>query len=692
MQDDSSTESLFEDTKRPYRGSSGGYDIFMDVVYYIFVAAALAALGMSIYATVRVVQHGGDISKLQDKTSGLRIHHVINGTHPGKEDVNVERNLYVGRNIFVNGTTHSFDGFVARTGGASLNDTLVVTYGDITAEHGNVVSQCINEQRVFNVSAQSAVSIARGDVVSLLDGEVRLGFRQHEDQQVVSSIGASTSANIYTFALSSTRTVNLFMSSSNAINFQLVDLDPHTLEPLVYTAYSLNGATGYSAPAYPFYGVGVPGDDSRFLVFFTTPAGSAIVVQGVRITDTTAYPTVGFDYSANEDIITGMNDPCVNSVGYAGLSNTYYVYYTDDNALQVKALTATTNLASWTITVGTVSQVDVDFAGGECFVASSAVVTSTSTVSYVAITRGGGDSTENVQTNVMALTGTTWTTINTANDLTILSSLSASGSRHQTVALPGGTQFAVGLQASAEYVYGDLYSFGINTATLVVSWVDADQLPAVQWLEYEGYFVSMIANPDFGIVNLGGNSTYQRLGICWQSAITTNSRMLCTVFVLDAGVYSSASDLIPLTNYLPGFSQVSPINSTTFNYVYTAVADGAARPVRYGVVSLGDDNQLFVMRTKGKVPIGRALTDAAAGEAVTVVLRGCIQDEDLYPYTDFVDLCAHGDGSLQPNSYYDSGVGGYYQPVCACAHLQDNTVHCDYMFTRSTNSPFYNSA
>lgn len=689
MQNDSASEPLVYDPMDRYMVSRG-WSAFWSLVYFLVICAALAALGMSIYATVRVNQHSGKINTLRDKTSGLTTHHVITGTHPDDDDVNVIRNLYVGHNAYLNGTTYSYDGFVARTGGASLNDTLTVTYGDITAEHGNVVSQCINEQRVFNVSGQSAVSIARGDVVSLLNGEVRKGFRQHEDQQVVSSIGASTSANIYTFSLSATRTVNLYVSASNALTFQLVDLDPHTLEPLVYTAYSLNGATGYSND-YPAYGVGVPGDDSRFLVFFTTPAGTAIVVQGVRITDTTAYPAVSFDYSSNTNIITGMTDPCVNSVGYAGLSNTYYVYYTDDNALQVKALTATTSLASWTITVGTVSQVDTDFAGGECFVASSAVVTSTSTVSYVAITRGGGASTENVETNVMALTGTTWTAINTANDLTILSSLSTSGSRHQTVALPGGTQFAVGLQASAEYVYGNLYSFGINTATLVVSWVDADELPAVTFLDYEGYFVSMIANPDFGIVNLGGNSTYQRLGICWQSAITTNSRMLCSVFVLNAGAYSSASDLIPLTNYLPGFSQVSPIHDTTFHYVYTAVADGAARPVRYGVVSLDEDNQLFVMRSKGKYPIGRALTDAAAGEAVTVVLRGCIQDEDLYPYTTDVELCAHGDGSLLPNSYYSNGIGSYYQPICACAHLQDNTVHCDYMFTRSSNSPYYNS-
>jgi len=176
----------------------------------IFLIAGVAGLILGAIAVADI--HEGDnsiedrLDNIERAMGGLTHKAVIAGSHPTKRDVNVKETLYVGHNVVVNNTIYARDGIVSESGGASFNASVVLTNGDVVVENGGITSECNTELAVFNVSSLSSVSIARGDVVGLIDGEVHLGFQELHDTAVASNIG-SFSQNIYTFSLSSTRVV-----------------------------------------------------------------------------------------------------------------------------------------------------------------------------------------------------------------------------------------------------------------------------------------------------------------------------------------------------------------------------------------------------------------------------------------------------------------------------------------------------
>lgn len=676
------------------RGARMTFRIGTQVLAILGFVLACAAFGMAIYAVVRI---NDDLNHADKVTRGLSSHAVITGSNPTKNDVNVKHNLYVGRNAIVNNTIYARDGIVSASGSASFNQSITSNYGDITAEHGQVSAECVNEYWNYNVSAYSDVSIAVGDVVSVVNGYVRLGFGQMHDSTVASALG-SQAQNIFTINLSATRVVNLYLDSTNALVFQLVELNTHTLEWTVYTSYAV-GLPGVFTNDFSFVGVGIDGDDSRFLVLYTDPdaaAGSqSIQAAGVQIVST-AYPTVTFTSDVDNDISdTAQTNPCVSDVKFL-YGNTYAAWYTDDTGLRVRAFTVVPS--TWTFTLGTVQSVPLSqtgFTGGnKCFVASAAVLSSTSSTAYVAVSYGGGDTNVDINVNVMTISGLTWTAIVSTGPT--VDAAPGVGSRHQVVALPtaSGTQFGVAIQASADLIEGKFFTYNVVLASLVCSNVDVDGLPAFTFNYYEGYFVSLFSNPPFQVVNLGGSSTEQKLAVCWQSNLPTRSAIFCQPYTLDAGVYSGSGNLIAASAYGPGVMALASTNSTTFTFFYSINAEVSTEfgtLLRFGVVSVDDDGQLQVSRSKGSFPVGIAHTAADPGDALVVQISGCRTDATAYDYESAVELCLHGDGTIQPNSYAVADVTATYQPVCNCVHLSGGTIMCDRPFGRSAKSPYANT-
>jgi len=660
------------------------------IIGLLVLAVVCGAIGLGFGAAAYAEIHSGNgvnhrLKGLENKTSGLSAKATITGSSPTKNDINVEHNAYIGRDLIVNNTAYIRDGIVSASGGASFNASVVLNNGDVVAENGQVISSCSVELGVYNLSS-TATDVVRGDVVGMINGHLSNGFTQLHDVVVASTVSTYT-LNLGSISLSSTRTVNFFLSSTDILVYQVVVRNEHTQEATTYNTNTL--ATGVAfAASFTFKAVPYEGDEDRFLVIFTDPtATNVLYMQGVTITDLT-YPVVTATASSatGQAINTAtLASICIGDFKFA-YGYTYYATWTGAGGLLGRAFTATVSGTSWTFTMGTIATLTTDVTGAACFESSTAVISSTASTAYIALTWGGGAGTTAIDTNAASLSGTTWT-VPSGTDVSVLSSLSASGSRHVTTALAGGTQYMVTLQASSDLVMGQSYTYTLNTATMQVTQVGTTA--PIDFSPDEGYMVSFLANPVFDVVSLGGNATSQDVMICWQTSLVSNSRVFCQTFNLNAGVYVDSSNYAVISAYKPGFFAIGKVNDTAITFLWTAQADNSLKPLRFGVVTLQDDGQPSVHPQSPQQPLGIVYTGGAAGEEVTVLLRGCMTDIDLFPYSTQVDLCLHPDG-VKANSYHINGVGQTYQPVCSCSHIADGRIYCDYSFTRSSSSPFYN--
>lgn len=660
------------------------------IIGLLVLAVVCGAIGLGFGAAAYAEIHSGNgvnhrLKALENKTSGLSAKATITGSSPTKNDINVEHNAYIGRDLIVNNTAYIRDGIVSASGGASFNASVVLNNGDVVAENGQVISSCSVELGVYNLSS-TATDVERGDVVGMINGHLSNGFTQLHDVVVASTVSTYT-LNLGSISLSSTRTVNFFLSSTDVLVYQVVVRNEHTQEATTYNTNTLAAGVAFGE-AFTFKAVPYEGDEDRFLVIFTDPtATNVLYLQGVTITDLT-YPVVTATASSatGQAINTAtLASICIGDFKFA-YGYTYYATWTGASALLGRAFTATVSGTAWTFTMGTIASLTSDVTGAACFESSTAVISSTASTAYIALTWGGGAGTTAIETNAASLSGTTWT-VPSGTDVSVLSSLSASGSRHVTTALAGGTQYMVTLQASSDLVMGQSYTYTLNTATMQVTQVGTTA--AIDFLADEGYMVSFLANPVFDVVSLGGNATSQDVIICWQTSLVSNSRVFCQTFNLNAGVYVDSSNYAVISAYKPEFFAIGKVNDTAITFLWTAQADNSLKPLRFGVVTLQDDGQPSVHPQSPQQPLGIVYTGGAAGEEVTVLLRGCMTDTDLFPYSTQVDLCLHPDG-VKANSYHVNGVGQTYQPVCSCSHIADGRIYCDYSFTRSSSSPFYN--
>lgn len=651
-----------------------------------------AAFGMSVYS-VWWIDSSSRLHDLEQKTSGLSHHATVPGSTPGKDDINVKRDAYIARNVIAGGTAYIREGVDSASGGFTGNSSVVSNYGNVTALRGQVNANCHNEIVTFTVDPTLSSGISRGDVVGTSGAYLQKGWADSSNDQAVSDT-ASTSVqlNIQTIALSTTREINLFIDNSNILKWQLVTVNENTFARSYYTAYNVDPSGNTYTAGRTFVAVPVDGDNGRFMVSYLDPTGELeLELIGIRIIDISSYPTVTFDRATRAPIHTASASvaPCVSAFKhvYTG-GTTYLLGFSDDSGIQEVAFTVSTSGASWTFTLGTaVSISNVGAADrNKCFLISFDIVyaPSSSSTGFIGTSYGGGSSATDIRTDLVTSSGLTLTKAGSTK--TILSGVLSSTPRHQVVALAGGTQYGVALQSVDNLIIGQVTTFTVNLVADTIAFVDPDDEPTIVFSPFEGYFVNLFSNPLFDVINIGGNSSYQQIVICYQTPISENSRTYCNRFTLNQGVRSGASNPVAVSAYLPTALSVARINDTTFSVLYRAQADPNLTPLRMGIVLVNADNQLQVSRLP-EFPIGLALADADPGADVQVLLEGCYSDPVLFNYEGSVQLCMHGSGVLAPDGYYDAGVATTYSPICACTYV-GGYVRCRFPGYRAARTPF----
>lgn len=683
-------------TPKITRGTNFWLHTTWGLLILFFGACAITGLVLGAVAVAEL--DGADLSHLKKITRGLSSHATVPGSNPTKHDINVEQDLYVGRDGIFAGTIYGQEGVVVTAGGGTFNDSLDVNYGNIVAQRGGLFGNCSTELATVTVDPQGA-AITKGQHIGLVDGYAKAGFYQSESVAAVADISEALTSNIQSFPLSSTRSINLFVApTTDYLMYQLVVKDEHTLEETIYTANPLLSVA--ITTAKPFYGIGVDGDDSRFLVLYSAPGvDDQVNVVGVHIT-ALSYPTFTATVGTPQIVsAASQTSVCPSFIGFMFPGGTtYYAMFVQEDAagtdgLNIIAFTFTA--ASLSFTMGSPAIIDATTTTGSCFYASAGVVTTSGTVAYVAISYGGGSTSTIVYTNAMICTGLAWTAINAGNKLTVVPAVA--GSRHQVVILPGGTQYGVAVVSYNAQEYGSVYTYSLTIASPPVPSVLNSGAAAIAFASYNGYFdTDFYANGPFNAFSLGGNSTYQKVVVCWQTGQSTGAVVMCQAYILSNGAYSTSYGLIALNKWRPSanfFLNVKPVNDTQFSYVYTSrafVSGAATQPIYFGTITLTADAEQMNANVKPETAIAYAYADAEPGETLTVMMRGCMYDPDLFPYEAGTVLCLHGDGSILPNSYVNVGPGITQSPPCTCLAWGNGVIRCEPAWTRSTKTPFHN--
>jgi hypothetical protein len=662
------------------------HHVVWGIVAVTFILSLFCTASCIYFYTQLVPNLSDRVDKLEDKTSGLSNSPVIAGTHLSDKDVGVKETLFVGKNALINETLYVHDIEILHGGTATINGSIAVTTGNISAPNGIVSAQCAQELRTITLDPDSSVEITDGSVISKLGPYATLGWADYGYTTVADSL--DNIANMNTFNLSSTRQGNLYLDSSDILRLEIIDFNPHTLARSVYTTRPslFSAGVAYAGGVNPvFYGIGTTSDTS-FVVFYNEPlTGTTMKMAGVDIT--LSYPTITSTTVSTAQTVGAVSAPaCVQDFDRAYVdTNTVVTTYSDVNGLAVQLWDIT--LSTWTFTSGTARIVDATLEE-ECGVGRTAV---TYRNGYVCVAYGGGASDAAVHTKCYTASGTTLTAL--ATDLTVYTQVSTAGLTRFDIFPLSSTYYGIMIDNAANEVFGYVYTFLLNTATGVVGFVKSDETASldIHGSSY-GYLVDFVAGSTAVVPINGDGDTEQNFAACQSSTTLNRYRIVCNRFTFSEGlfvedIYSSSMPVTISSGYQSAYS-MNNINGTVFAVLYGIEIPMSDKVLQFAAVSTDSDYQLYVDREKGKVPIGQAMGDAAPGESFQVLIKGCRTDPDLFPYTEPTWLCMHGDGQLLPSNYNSAEIAGSKaQPICPCYAWGDGsgTIYCDYAF--STRSP-----
>lgn len=142
-------------------------------------------------------------------------------------------------------------------------------------------------------------------------------------------------------------------------------------------------------------------------------------------------------------------------------------------------------------------------------------------------------------------------------------------------------------------------------------------------------------------------------------------------------------------------ARIEGANATSFSCVFVNREGFAATDYETNsiVVRVGEDKgptvgrQLKVVHNKPSIPVGIAVTSAAAGESIQFLEEGTFTDASLFNYTDKEDVCLQCDGSLSPAS----STNNFYlcSSHCACASKGAHSIKCDNIYRTRHHTPEY---
>lgn len=578
----------------------------------------------------------------------------------GMKDPTVVGNFVVGDLVDKHGT-------VIRAG--HMDSIVPVTVYDknvTVVGAGSVVSPRISTIREAPVCASETAGIARGDVVGYDETCLRKGFTTHETWPLALN---TQLIGLHKFGLGANRTGSIY---ANADGFLAViaETSSEDTNQVVPTTEAVLGAVPYAFTrdcgklATPY-----PGAPDHFVVVWEEEAGSNGMLAATCRIDATLPLTVTCT-AVPVQLNAGVQSVPVFLEHIAGTE--FALTYADAvNGLSVVTVSAVSSTLATTFNAPLVLD---------------AAVTSTSVAcrSYSSYVRGNQIITAYVNgavplsTQSANLIGTTFTS---AGPATVLNAAATDGIvKFEAI---GASQAVLGFNDLSGSYY---FSLSVMTVTVV------------------GPDLSSIS--EYPISTSGGLSLVSNNGDFELTAIDED--LVSVVYFTDGWGFTEYAQIAAL--YFEGaapklvLGEKEPLSSLPVDSVSCARVDGTITPSFLCSITneLGFTATSFSTRTSvGRTcpatsiledgrcvkmvhnapnrPVGIATSDAAAGETLSYLSAGDMEDASLFNYNHKGDVCLHCDGRVSTSSANNDIVGCV--PHCACETNGAAAINCRNIYT-----------